>query len=94
MSFKAKLDFFFGIHLELIQEFMRHSNKCILGPGEEPINTALGEQRWELLTSGSEFGTNGGEGEDHMKAILDSIDEEDPELKKILSFELRRRNLV
>ena len=81
MFLKIFLGLFGGIKLEAIKELVGYSNKCILWPGEEPINITLREERWELLSSLSELDSDWGECKDCVEAILNSVDEEDPELE-------------
>jgi DNA-dependent RNA polymerase auxiliary subunit epsilon len=46
------------VNLEIVQEFVRHRDKCFFGPREEPINIASTENARELLSSESEFNTD------------------------------------
>lgn len=44
MVHKFELDVRFAIDLDLGEELGRHRNESFLGPGEEPINGARGEE--------------------------------------------------
>jgi hypothetical protein len=72
MDFTHVLDellFVFGsaFHFEVSEETTRHVDKRLSGPGEEPINTALGEEGGEHSSTSSEFSSNRGEGKDHVE---------------------------
>mmetsp|Transcript_11627 Transcript_11627/g.17625 ORF Transcript_11627/g.17625 Transcript_11627/m.17625 type:complete len:522 (-) Transcript_11627:109-1674(-) len=79
---QALSDLISGVHAEALQELLGHTHQSIFGPREEPIDGALGEQGGELLGSLSELVADGGEGEDHVQAILHSVDEEGPEVEQ------------
>lgn len=68
-----------SVNLEFVNELGRHRNERLLGPWEEPINCATTEDGRELLGTLSELLVNGREGENHVKIVLDTVEEVGPE---------------
>jgi hypothetical protein len=72
------LDSLSVVNAEFAQELVGHRDKRLFGPGQEPIDIALGQEGGELLRTETELRTNGGEGKNGMEAILHTVDEIDP----------------
>jgi len=76
---KLLLDSFRVINLKFVEELVGHRNKCLLWPGEEPVNIAGRENARELLGTYSELNTDWGEAKHCVEAILHTVDEVCPE---------------
>lgn len=73
------LDSFGVVNLEVVEELVRHRDKRLLGPGEEPVDIASGEDAREFLGTHSKLHTDWGEAKHGVEAILHTVDEVDPE---------------
>ena len=76
---KGVFDCLSVLNLEGLEELLRHRDESFFGPGQEPVNVALGEEGWELLSSCSELGTDWGEAKYCVQVVLNTIDEVVPE---------------
>mmetsp|Transcript_3401 Transcript_3401/g.5806 ORF Transcript_3401/g.5806 Transcript_3401/m.5806 type:complete len:411 (+) Transcript_3401:4469-5701(+) len=74
------LDLALCLHLKSVQELGCHVQKGLLGPGEEPIDGAVGHQPWEFPCAGPEFVPDGAEAKDKVKLVADAVDEVLPQV--------------
>ena len=88
MVHQFELDGRFAINFDLGEELGRHRNEGFLGPGQEPIDGARGEERGELLGTLSEFGGNGREGKHQVESVLDARHEVVPQDSRVRVFTL------
>mmetsp|Transcript_6335 Transcript_6335/g.7523 ORF Transcript_6335/g.7523 Transcript_6335/m.7523 type:complete len:756 (+) Transcript_6335:4217-6484(+) len=79
MDSQLLFHFRFRVNLDLRQELGRDRDEGLLGPGQEPIDGAAREHGGELLGTLSELGIDGGEGENHVEVVLDTVEEVLPE---------------
>jgi len=68
-----------GINLEFVNELFRDRYERLLGPWQEPINCATTEDSGEFLGSLSELCVDRREGQDHMKVVLNTVQEVGPQ---------------